>query len=511
VKQVLEWIKGHVVVVVCSVLIVVSLPTAFVMSSGWSTSVREEQTQTVTQEHGKVSNLEVTYVVPPASPDAEPIERRYVPNEAYIERFRELIAAQREDQRRAEALALAFNRHTPVYLPDDEADESEGSEEAGAGAARPAGVVRDRPQTDEEAELERELLGWRVEVPPHEVVMPGLLPEPPNPTRGEELTLDFVREFSGLGRADGLGRYGRLLYDGPPGEGDPIAGLPPEPERVALALERRRQQFIDGLGPRSGETPDLSPEEQEELTEELRSQRLAVYGARAGELSFYLDPAILPGVNPQNPVPSSLTMVPLWRVFELNWDYWMLKDLLAALGRANTNERGRRLDVEDGAVKRVVSIGLEPLPIGRGPAGGPGPREGDRRIAANRPSQPERDGYVGVWEGWSLTGRLTHPGNQLYDVRQATLELIVDQRQIARVLDAFPQTNLMTVLDMDIERIDVWDHLREGFLYGEAPVVRLSLTVETIWLREWTVPIMPERVRRDLDVRDDAGEGGQRG
>jgi len=522
VKPVLDWIKGHMVVVVSAALIVVSLPTAYVISSGWATSVRESQLGVVREQDQKVSNLEVTYVVPPATPDADPVERRYVPNEAYIERFRSLLDAQAREQQRVVSAALAFNRHTPLYLPDPEDEpgqeqaETDGDkteDDAGEGTDGddgPVGVAPSRPQSEMESRLERELLGGRVEVPPHEVVIAGLLPEPGSSTLREELTLEFVRRFSGIVRGDGLSMHERLLTDlAGDGGPSPMGGLPPDPDVVARSLDRVRQQYLEGLGPRpdSGREPALSEDEKRELETRLREHRLGLYSTRAGEISFYIDPAILRTVNAQAPVPNAISPIPLWAVFEITWDYWVLKDVLSAIADANTNDRGRRLDVPQGVVKRVESITIEPLAISRVPGDdGPRPPEG-RHIAANRPSQPDRNGLIGTWEGWSLTGRLTHPGNDLYDVRPVTMSLVVDSRRIPELFASLSRTNFMTVLDMDVERVDEWEHLREGYFYGESPVVRVSLTIETVWLREWTAPMMPARVRRDLGVRENAGGG----
>jgi hypothetical protein len=108
----------------------------------------------------------------------------------------------------------------------------------------------------------------------------------------------------------------------------------------------------------------------------------------------------------------------------------------------------------------------------------------------------------------SVTGRVS---TDAYDVVPARLTLIVDASRIPDIFQAFAETNLMTVLDIDISEIDVWEELRRGYFYGsDAPVVRAELEIETVWLRSWTTPIMPESVKQVLGIEtaEDGEDGG---
>ena len=72
------------------------------------------------------------------------------------------------------------------------------------------------------------------------------------------------------------------------------------------------------------------------------------------------------------------------------------------------------------------------------------------------------------------------------------------------------ETNLITVLDMDVREVDLWADLRQGYYYGKAPVVRVDLELETVWHRDWTVPMMPQSVKSALGVvESEASDGGE--
>jgi hypothetical protein len=46
----------------------------------------------------------------------------------------------------------------------------------------------------------------------------------------------------------------------------------------------------------------------------------------------------------------------------------------------------------------------------------------------------------------------------------------------------------------------VWEHMRNGYAYGNEHVVKASMEVEILLLRSWTVPLMPESIRMILGV-----------
>ena len=61
----------------------------------------------------------------------------------------------------------------------------------------------------------------------------------------------------------------------------------------------------------------------------------------------------------------------------------------------------------------------------------------------------------------------------------------------------------MTVIDMDLEAVDAYAALKEGYDYGQEHVVKATLTIETIWIHAWIKPWMPATVRTALGVPAD--------
>jgi hypothetical protein len=92
----------------------------------------------------------------------------------------------------------------------------------------------------------------------------------------------------------------------------------------------------------------------------------------------------------------------------------------------------------------------------------------------------------------------------MYDLRQVNVKAVVSAKNIPKWLDAIAKTNFMTVLDMDVDAIDAFDHLKQGYYYGNDPVVTVTLRIETAWLREWTKKYMPADVRAELGIAPDA-------
>jgi hypothetical protein len=176
--------------------------------------------------------------------------------------------------------------------------------------------------------------------------------------------------------------------------------------------------------------------------------------------------------------------------FGWNFDYWVVSDLLAAIDRANTDAGGTRANVEHATVKRIERLSVEALPV-------------TAKADPNAMTSDEPDEVTlaeGTDPGVSITGRVT---TSQFDVVKAQMTLVVDAQALPRLFEAFAETNLMTILDLDVTEVNVWDDLRLGYYYGDGAVVRVDVEIETVWLRDWTTPMMPESVKEALGVRAD--------
>lgn len=310
----------------------------------------------------------------------------------------------------------------------------------------------------------------------------GLFPEPADADARQLKPIDFVRALDG---GPGVpSAYERVL--------EAIdAGMPREPDIIQDRLEDERTRLVNDLERQRGPGP-LSVDEQEKLTGELSSRRIGEAQRDAKRVTVFCDPAtIAKAVGP--PLAGSGAKVSLSVLFGYQWNLWMVEELLGGIAAANTDDRGRPTRVEDSIVKRIKTISLDPIKF-----------SGDGLIR-DRPSVTSSDGLVGTSNTWSLTGRVSNPGNQLYDVRQANLTVIADAAQLPELIAAIQSSNFMAVLDVDLTTVDPWDELKEGFWYGPTHVVEADLTVEVIFLRSWMSPLMPPRVRDALGVQDQQG------
>lgn len=272
---------------------------------------------------------------------------------------------------------------------------------------------------------------------------------PPAPTSVDSLKaielIDVV-----VGRSGKKSVYDQLLEN-------IHAGAPADPLKVDAALRDIQDQFVESVKAQSNRDK-LTDDEQKQLTDKLVQTRIGQYQAHAKVVSVYATrdnlPSSIPRTAPSD-TPDALTC------FNWNFDYWVTDDLLKAIAAANTRD-GKLVGVDQSVVKRIEKIQLDP-------PGGPADA--------------------------SITGRKEPPDNKLYDVRDATLKLVVSSTRLPELFDAIAKTNFMTVIGLEVGSIDPWAELEQGYYYGSEPVSRVTVRVETIWLRSWTEPLMPQAFR----------------
>lgn len=259
------------------------------------------------------------------------------------------------------------------------------------------------------------------------------------------------------------------------------AGQPPEFDRVVDQVQRRQDQFI--FGEKKTKRSELSPDEVSKLQVALSDKRLQVYADAATNISFYADTTRLG-------LPASYTDAgspPVeGKMFYWLWRAWVVEDVVRALAKANQPYRS----VLDAPVKRLVSVTFtdgEPL----SPPAVPGAAAVEGAAPAVLPPPPPIDVKMPVNYdfGRTFTGRQT---NSLYDVRTCRVELVVATRMLPEVLNAIARENFMTVTNLQLSPANAFADAAEGYLYGPEPVSRVSLTIESVWLREWIGKLMPK-------------------
>lgn len=295
----------------------------------------------------------------------------------------------------------------------------------------------------------------------------GLFPAPP------EIELKVrTRQLVGLV----IEKHTQILQDA-------RAGSPPDAGQMAAQLSEFRQAALARIQAERGVAPDKA--EMDKLTSDLLDQRLSRYRARAGEIGVYAEKSAFVGIPVSVPVDApSLT-----EAWDLQERTWLNQDLMRAVRLANSES-----SVPDSIVKRVIRI--------QATHGG--------YDAAN----PQALAFDAGEElapldfSRSVTGRVAGPGsrNKWFDLRLAQMEIVVSSQRLPAFINALAATNFISVLDVQLAAADPLQELRAGYYYGEEHVVRATLTLETLWLREWRKDWMPTEVKRALAM-DESSKG----
>jgi hypothetical protein len=306
-----------------------------------------------------------------------------------------------------------------------------------------------------------------------DVLVEHLFPEPAGGESGPRgrvrLTEDMLEAWDGLSE--------RLLEE-------VGAAQPPEPQELSQRLSALRDRLInETIATRVDQ--NLSEDERAELNERMAEERRSQYEAGALRATFYANPDGLFGsraqFDPDAPPPGRDTYLEtFW-----NWQHtsWVERDIIAALASANEG-----LNAANGPVKRVIAVDVPPWTPGEVSTGD-----------LTQPIDADFSEY--------FTGRAG--GNALYDVRYADVDVIVGAGRVNEVINAFATTNFMTVVETDVTHLGTNPDLFQGFYYGEEPVVKVDMTVETVWVRSWYEDLIPAPVREvmglpELETAEDA-------
>lgn len=436
-KGVLSWLKSHLLIVICTIVVPGALVSGWIFSSKWNEKIRTGQEQRANSAYNKIKSAKVTYVLPSLVPDEPAWSETRPPNP----RVTEFYAAERAKR-----------------------------------LDRASGIVG-----DVEGFNRRE----------HAVLDAELLPVAVRPQEETQRKYALLAQLAGDKQLGVPSRYLKLF-------GDIGAGGPPDPVKLATSIRDMLDRETERVLAESG-TNSLTAEQRAGLDKLLSDRRVAEAQRRAKEISVYggvesLDAAgfgaksaVLPPrsrTDRGSPVAPSLA-----EAFGWNFDSWVVGDLLAAIDRANTDAGGVRANVEHAVVKRIERLSIEALPVEVKPD--PSGQQVDPPIEDALAEAGASDPSV------SVTGRVS---NSDFDVVRARLTLVVDAESLPRLFQAFAETNLMTVLDVDLSDVDAWGELRQGYYYGSGRVVRAELEVETVWLRQWTTPLMPDTVKKALGI-----------
>lgn len=455
-KPVLAWVKSNLVIVILTVVILILLPTAWFLSNMWDTKIRTAQEKQAKDQYQKLAALKVNYTLPQLDPKAQPVSHNEVPNLALINWFKE----QRD---------VLTTQANAVVKKAEDFNKGVGPDAASVGRTE------------------------------HKPLVEGVFPA------GEQAKIDEMEDAL-LGNRGRPNPYREMLKE-------VRAGDPADPVALAESLTEYRTREIDKI---TAGKRDLTPEEQTTLAKQMTDRRVGEYQARAAAVSFYASMNVLPKNRQAAFVPTGAHLdqnnLNLADMFLFQWDYWIMKDIFAAIKLANTT--GNTIaNVDRAVVKRIEKLEIT-LPVARtgGSSGGSGsggfdPRMPDPYANQNQYQDPATMGAapVATTPGMapldytrSITGRLAT--NNVYDTRVVTLTAVVSSARLPDFVSAIERTNFMTVTDMDLSEVKVWEDLAQGFYYGPEHVVRVNMTIETVWLRSWMTKYMPATLKTNLKI-----------
>ncbi|MCH8342695.1 MAG: hypothetical protein IH983_01775 [Planctomycetes bacterium] len=436
---VLDWVKSNVYTVIFVAVMITAPLAMWIVAGNMNDRVKEEVKARVAKiaDLDRLQKTQVSYHNPVAGD--EPVSATIVVNPQLLDRYRELTEKISADAQRIRDEALRVNRKDRGVLLDE------------------------------------------------------LFPDPPMHLR-ETLPFEMYRRL--------WAAYVKLLAD-------IGADSPPSLESMREDLEAARARFMTQVLIKESRE-DLTEEDETWLSEQLTETRLSKYAEAAKQTSVY---ATLESLNvPQeSATPARAEGEGIVRLFDWQWRFWIKQDILMALREANQPYDS----VLDGPVKRLVSMQVfdEPAPAARGgpPASGGGlgvgatgpqrrGRGGRSRSApsaAATPAAADPSQEVPLDFSVSFTGRTSNP---LYDVRHVRLTIVVDSSRIPEVLDALVRYNFITIINTQLDVVDSFSEVKDGYYYGGTPVSRLTLELETIWLREWTAQFMPPELKQALGI-----------
>jgi hypothetical protein len=219
------------------------------------------------------------------------------------------------------------------------------------------------------------------------------------------------------------------------------------------------------------------------LPDQLLEERATKYKLYMDQTSLSVHPTMLD--QNKKPTPADVWYAQL--------ALWVEQDVAASIMEANNNVPNSNVLTD--AVKRLVRLDVPEGPAIYFQNGTPGAAG-----AAAAPVDPSTPDYSS-----SPTG---HVCNAVYDVVQFQLVMEVDQRQIPLILHALQDNKLTNVLSVDITQVDTNAAADQGYIYGSAPIVSISLNCETLFMRSWTTKLMPDEVKNnDLHIPPPAAPG----
>lgn len=363
----------------------------------------------------------------------------------------------------------------------------------------------------------------------HRLLVPGVLPVP-EASHLRHNAKDAYRQA-----------FERMFepYEADPKTGEPLtdeprlnAAGPLDPAELQFELLRVEEDYRPSTYGGAGGVRGNLNESDRKAIEGLKADRAAeMLKERAQQIHLYADTNILsPGFPFQVGGWSQLSSLPsLGQIWEGHLELWVQQDIARAIAIANEVDQPDR-NVIGAPVKRLISIDVIPGYVGINTIGGISVTGSNKASATGGAGgYPGGIGYGTTGVGAATpggaapmvassgsadqrlsvnfnTGPSGRTSNAIYDVRHARMVVVVDYQQLPKLFDALGQVNFMTVLDCQIQDVDEYEALRQGYVYGTGDAVRVDILIESIWLREWTTELMPDEAKQRLGIATEAAD-----
>ncbi|HEX8342440.1 MAG TPA: hypothetical protein VF624_16170 [Tepidisphaeraceae bacterium] len=267
-------------------------------------------------------------------------------------------------------------------------------------------------------------------------------------------------------------------------------GLPPtavdvtnEQTRVAADVTANVQRIVQGALMNPEEVATKVKEATDRVAQNMRTQLARKY-------VVYVDPQM--SLQPwPNIAGNSAPKVN--DIFLAQVSLWVQEEVCRAIAETN---RGAKQGVVDAPIKRLVKLTLPTQRYTPVPA-----------VAADVPALPPLP--TAKVEADYLTNPLGHKNNDYFDVLRFDLEIVCEAQRMPDVMAGLSRGRYIMFRNAKMLSLDSSAAQAQGFLYGNKPVIALTLEGQYLMLRPFIGAFMPPDIIRGLNVLP--GAAGQPG
>ncbi|GJM24407.1 MAG: hypothetical protein DHS20C16_08220 [Phycisphaerae bacterium] len=175
------------------------------------------------------------------------------------------------------------------------------------------------------------------------------------------------------------------------------------------------------------------------------------------------------------------SLVQMWHAQLEVWVQRMIVDRIAEINESAASQKEETAWVGNLPIKELVSLQTTKYYVTD--AGSQGAGRGNKG-RAEPPGSAES-----VFTG--------NKSNELYEQMQLTLVLVVDAVEMPSIMSELCRDRFLTIVNVEYEAVEPNPSM-EGKIYGNKPVVRLTLDMETQFFSEFYLPLMPDEILEEL-------------